>query len=148
MRTSICYKHIKTSSAFWEFQVLFTASLAHQCPPPVLSMDFCLKRLVYFAGTLEAQENRPNNYAIELRHNNLIAHYALKVGLDEVLNHFGICSSGTSTTNNRKSKFLQSPFCIKMDKSLVKGPHFGHLSSIKMVPKPLSGAVSWFTDVT
>lgn len=41
-----------------------------------------------------------------------------------------------------KSKFLQSPFCIKMDKSLVKGPHFGHLSSIKMVPKPLNGAVS------
>lgn len=46
-----------------------------------------------------------------------------------------------------KSKFLQSPFCIKMDKSLVKGPHFGHLSSIKMVPKPLNGAVSRFTDL-
>lgn len=45
-----------------------------------------------------------------------------------------------------KSKFLQSLFCIKKDKSLVKGPHFGHLSSIKMVPKPLNGAVSQFTD--
>lgn len=34
-----------------------------------------------------------------------------------------------------------------MNKSLVKGPHFRHLSSIKMVPKPLGGAdVSWCTD--
>lgn len=46
-----------------------------------------------------------------------------------------------------RSKFLPSPFCIKMNKSLVKGPHFRHLSSIKMVPKPLGGAdVSWCTD--
>lgn len=46
-----------------------------------------------------------------------------------------------------KSKLVQSPLCITMSKSLVKGPHVGHLSSIKMVPKPLSGTdVSWFTD--
>lgn len=46
-----------------------------------------------------------------------------------------------------RSKFLPSPFCIEMNKSLVKGPHFRHLSSIKMVPKPLRGAVaSWYTD--
>lgn len=45
-----------------------------------------------------------------------------------------------------KSKFLQSLFCIKMDKSLVKSPYFGHFSLIKMVPKPLNGAVSRFTD--
>lgn len=145
MRTSLCYKRIKTSSAFSEFQVLFTASLAHSLSPPVLSMDFFSSRglLSRYTGS---SKNRPNNYAIELHQNNLIAHYALKVGLDEVLRHFGICSSGTYTTSNRESKFLPSPFCIQMDKSLVKGPHFGHLSSIKMVPKPLSGAVSRFTD--
>lgn len=46
-----------------------------------------------------------------------------------------------------RSRFLPSPFCIEMNKSLVKGPHFRHLSSIKMVPKPLSGAdASWCTD--
>lgn len=46
-----------------------------------------------------------------------------------------------------RPKFPPHPFCIEMNKSLVKGPHFRHLSSIKMVPKPLSGAdVSRCTD--
>lgn len=81
--------------------MLFTASLAHT----VLSNTqhgLLFPQEVYVPGTVQAQENRPNNYAIELCHNNLIAHYALKVGLDEVRKHFGICSSGTSTTSNRK----------------------------------------------
>lgn len=36
-------------------------------------------------------------------------------------------------------KFLQFPFCFKIDKSLVKVLYFGHLW-IKMVPKPINGA--------
>lgn len=39
---------------------------------------------------------------------------------------------------------IKSPFnphfTLKMDKSLVKVLHFGHLLSIKMVPKPINGA--------
>lgn len=62
----------------------------------------------------------------------------LKVGLDEVFKHFGICSSGPSMRKNRDWSPLQSLFCFKIDTSLVKVLRFGHFL-IKMVPQTNKG---------